>query len=696
MTAFDRLHSAVQYHIVNSLGWQRLWPLQERSIEPILGGDNVILCAPTAGGKTEAAIFPLLSRMMEEDWSGLSLLYLCPLKALLNNLEPRLHHYFQLVGRRVELWHGDVGSSGRSKIEREPPDLLLTTPESVEVILTSRRRSLDLLGHVHAVVVDELHAFAGDDRGWHLWSVLQRVAHLSGCDLQRVALSATVGNPDSILRWLSGRSDREQTAVVVPATGEEQSDVKIDYVGDLENAAHLVHELHRGEKRLVFCDSRAQVEDLAFELRERRVETFVSHSSLSVDERRAAERAFAEGSNCVIVSTSTLELGLDVGDLDRVVQIGAPTTVSSFLQRLGRTGRRAGRRPNLLFLALTPDHLLQAAGLVNLWREGWIEDVQPPPLAYHILAQQLLCLVLQRPGLPRPEWSAWLGGGQEGLASLPRARDLLDHLIETGYLYQDSGRLSFGAAAEDRFAGKRRLDIYSAFTTAPLFTVLFGNRELGHVAPSSFHQPGRSEPVILLAGRSWRVTHIDWSEGRAYAEPAKAVGRSVWPGSGLGLSYEVCQSIRSVLTEQPGLPLTERASTSFESLLDSFAFVEKGHTALLQEGPSRWCWWTFGGHRANGVLAEALRSAGGSVLGHDDLSIALASDANPSPLLRKIEIDETQTAWLTEEVTEILKFAELLPPGLARGIVAERFSDRALARRINLESTNIILTRHAP
>src|SRR5690606_34093205 len=188
----------------------------------------------------------------------------------------------------------------------------------------------------------------------------------------------------------------------------------LDYVGSIDNAATVIDALHRGEKRLVFADSRRTVESLAEGLRERQTETFVSHSSLSVDERRRAEQAFAEARDCVIVSTSTLELGIDVGDLDRVIQVGAPMTVASLLQRLGRTGRRPGTSRNMLFLEADDGDLLRAAGLLLLWSEGFVEPVTPPPSPRHILAQQLLGITLQHRQVGSGNWSAQLGGLELG------------------------------------------------------------------------------------------------------------------------------------------------------------------------------------------------------------------------------------------------------------------------------------------
>jgi len=204
-SALDRLHPVVVHHIVNTLGWPSLRALQEEAAGPVLDGADALLLAPTAGGKTEAAVFPLLTAMETRRWPGLSVIYVCPLKALLNNLLPRLETYAGWLGRRVAIWHGDVGPSARQRILRGPPDVLLTTPESLEAMLISLKVEHGaLFAGLRAIVVDEVHAFAGDDRGWHLLAVLERLTTVTGRPIQRVGLSATVGNPDKLLDWLQG------------------------------------------------------------------------------------------------------------------------------------------------------------------------------------------------------------------------------------------------------------------------------------------------------------------------------------------------------------------------------------------------------------------------------------------------------------------------------------------------------------
>src|SRR4051794_16923698 len=445
------LDEAIEYHVVNSLGWTDLRPLQAAAVEAVRSGADCMLIAPTAGGKTEAAVFPLLSSMVQEQWQGLSVLYVTPLRALLNNLHPRITKYGDWLGRRVGLWHGDVGDTARKRILAEPPDILLTTPESLEAMLVSRRVDHDrFFAGLRAIVVDELHSFAASDRGWHLLGVLARLERLACRPIQRIGLSATVGNPQEIGRWLQGgeaqgdvgerelRLVSEEAAATAP-----EPEVLLDYVGSVANAAKVVASLHRGEKRLVFCESRRVSEQLAFELRDLGVETFVSHSSLSAEERRRSEWAFAEGQNTVIVATSTLELGIDVGDLDRVIQIDAPRTVASFLQRLGRTGRRAETRRNCLFLATTEDAVVQAAALGLLWREGFIEPVRPPARPVHLFAQQMMALSLQERGIGVNDWPRWIGS-MPGFASLPEGdtAHTLSFMLQRELMWDDNGILA--------------------------------------------------------------------------------------------------------------------------------------------------------------------------------------------------------------------------------------------------------------
>ena len=689
MSSFDRLHPALQHHIVNSLGWPALRPLQEATIEPILRGEHAILLAPTAGGKTEAASFPVLSRMLDEDWKGLSVLYICPIKALLNNLEPRLSFYGSLLGRQVALWHGDVSPSRKSKIVADPPDILLTTPESLEVMLVSRR--IDhrrLFGNLQCVIIDEVHAFAGDDRGWHLMYLLERLSHLTGRELQRLGLSATVGNPDDLCDWLAKGCPSPRNVINPPADTGIRPDIEIDWVGNLKNAAIVISRLHRGEKRLVFCDSRARVEELAMLLRSMSVNTYVSHSCLSLEERSAAEEAFSQGHDCVIVSTSTLELGIDVGDLDRVIQIDAPATVSSFLQRIGRTGRRAGTSRNCLFLATKKEAFLQASALMQLWSEGFVEPLEPPPLPLHIFTQQIMGLALQEDGITAAEWPAWLGR-LPGLNEIEprRLSHLIQHMIDTEMLHSDQGLLSIGDSGERQFGKKNFMELFSVFLSPPLVKVFHGKQEIGEVHQSTFIVKEEGPCVLTLGGRSWQTKYIDWPRRKAYVEPTKLKGRSQWLSSGQPLNFELCQAITRVLArDEVPVNYSRRATELMAEVREEYDWIEPGKSFLITYDDGYVVWWTFAGKLVNAAIASALVGEAGKVVS-DNLSVSFSGTVSLDSLKRAImDVVLTNRANLSvpldESFVDELKFSECLPQAVKELELAERYDVSRQVRQL--------------
>lgn len=689
--AFGRLHPAVQHHVVNSLGWRSLRPLQEQAISPVLDGRHALLGAPTAGGKTEAAVLPLLSRMVQERWSGLSVLYVCPLRALLNNLYPRVEGYCELLGHRAGIWHGDVGDGERKRILADPPDVLLTTPESIEAMLMSRRVDADrLFGGVQAVVVDEIHAFAGDDRGWHLLAVLARLDALAGRELQRVGLTATVGNPDWLLDWLvcGGSGEREVVLVGAGATGE--LDLTADWVANDSNAAKVIASLHRGEKRLVFADSRARVESLAASLRAEGTTVFVSHSSLSRDDRRQAERAFAETRDCVIVATSTLELGIDVGDLDRVIQIGAPRTVASLLQRMGRTGRRAGTMRNCLFLATEEMELLQALALIRLVLDGWVEPLLAPSQPVNLVAQQLLARVLAEGRVGRSTWPGALGrvrAQAELDEGAPTA--VLEHMLGRGLVVEDAGIVAMGPVGEQEYGRRNFMDVTSLFLTEPLLAVRWGQRDLGSVDPSSLASRDDSRATILLGGRAWGVRDVDWNRRVVWVEPADEPGRSRWTGSGAALSVEVCHAIRSVLCGDERLEghVTRRAVSKLEELRGEYDWVAEGRTTLVHETQrSRSRWWTFAGGRANAAVAAQLDASGIPTVAVDDLGIGIRTHVGHADLVDAIgRLDPEAERRVDRRRLDAVKFGSCVPDSMLEHMLTARDGDAGAVMEVKAE-----------
>lgn len=687
LTGVLALHPVIQHHLVNTLRWPGLRALQAAAVDPVTGGVDCLLLAPTAGGKTEAALFPLLTRMATERWHGTSVLYVCPLKALLNDLAGRLNDYTGWLGRSSTVWHGDVGQAARQRILRERPDVLLTTPESLEAMLVSStvdHRSM--FSDLRAVVVDEIHAFAGDDRGWHLLAVLERLSRVAGRPLQRIGLSATVGNPPQLLRWLQGSFHDRDRRIVAPITeAGDPPDITVDHVGSVDNAAKVISLLHQGEKRLVFVDSRRRAEELGAALAARGVTTFLSHSSLSAAERRRAEEAFVTERDCVIVATSTLELGIDVGDLDRVIQLDAPRTVASFLQRLGRTGRRNGHR-NCLFLCLDTDAVAHACGLLLRWSQGWVEPVEAPPVPRHIMAQQILALALQEGVVGTRTWRDWWG-------DLPvfddTGSEIVQHLIAEGYLEPDGDLAVIGPEAERRYGRRYFSDLTAVFSAAPQFLVLAGRTEIGMVGDDVLITENVDGPrALLLAGRSWLVTSIDWQRRRCQVEPTDLQGRAKWTGRGGGVAFELARGIREVVggANPKGVTLTGRAVTALGKLRTDHGPNIAVDATVIRQSESETRWWTWAGTAANRCLAASLPDLVDQQQRIGDRSLRLRTG---------VTVKEVQTA-LSEKVRlglppvdrnalSGLKFSVALPPGLAERTVAERLADLPSARTVLTE-----------
>lgn len=682
MTGVTGLDEALEYHLVNSLGWNSLRPLQRDAVEPVRASADCVLLAPTAGGKTEAAIFPLLSEMAEQNWQGLSVLYVTPLRALLNNLFPRVERYVGWLGRTAGLWHGDVSQAARRRMRDEPPNILLTTPESIEAMLVSgATENQTFFSGVRVVVIDELHAFAGSDRGWHLLAVLERLQRIAVRDIQRVGLSATVGNPSEIGTWMqgSGAAVRElQVIAERSAPGAPEPEVLLDFVGSVPNAARVVAALYRGEKRLVFCESRRAAEQVAYELREMGVQTFVSHSSLSAEERRLSEQAFAEAHDVVIVATSTLELGVDIGDLDRVIQIDAPRNVASFLQRLGRTGRRAGTVRNTLLLATSSDAFLEAAGLLLLWRRGYVEPVLPPSHPRHLAAQQLLALALQEGAYDASTWRSWWGSS----SLMDDGEEVLAYLRESEFLVDDGGLLMIGPAAEKAFGRRHFMDLLSSFTAEKELRVLHGNKELGFISPLALPRgvtdPGdRSErKPILINGHAWWVEAVDWRSFEVVVTPVAEKGDVKWHSDPIAYSFEMMRAQREVLLGvHPDVPLSRRAEERLAAVREEHR-KDVAHGSLVIEARGQdVVWWTWAGLRAN----ETLRATLGGPEGKSDNRCLVVRGAGSIRGLRAADV-EGAVPYVPVEMVETLKFSAALPPEMAARTLAERFADRSGAR----------------
>jgi ATP-dependent Lhr-like helicase len=690
---FQRLHPSLRHAVVNDLGWRSLRPVQELAGAAILDGCNVVVLAPTAGGKTEASLFPVLSDILTNELPPTSALYLCPIRALLNNQEERVQRYTRMVGLEAFKWHGDVAATRKKKFLREPGHILMTTPESLEVMLIGQKaEARAMLANLSVVIVDEIHAFAGDDRGAHLVSLLERVTALTGRDLQRIGLSATVGNPDAILEWLRGSSRREGRLVDPPRPPPDR-DLEVDLCDDLEGVALSAAAMTRGRKCLVFVESRGQAERTAAAMADRDSEVFVHHSAVSRADREIAERRLAEGTTGAIVCTSTMELGIDVGDLDLVVQVDAPSTVAGMLQRLGRTGRRPGTRVTGRFLCQTNDTLLQVVALLRLAARGWVEPVTPAHDAAHILAHQVLALALQEGGISPHHLRSWIGSASSYSALAPEAfDDIISTMVSREFLYVSEGRLSLGREGERRFGARNFFDLYAVFDAPSTIRIEHGGREIGAVQARFLRliNDGDGDAVFRLGGRSWRVRGVEWSRGTCEVEPAEHGRVPSWLGLPSALSPDLCRAMRDVLRDDeiPSwlTPVAARQLTAmragYEGLVETDTVVAEIHNDNAQI-------FTFAGGAANRLLAGALEETGlgpwttGNLMLKSKRPVtSVALDAAWTQL-REMDLDALAARRATAATDiQVSKFQDCLPDALAHKLVASRLLDHETSRSV--------------
>ena len=392
-------------------GWKPT-PVQEATQVQISSGSDSLVVAPTGSGKTMAAVLPLLDRCLKEKWDGMSILYITPLRALNRDVDRRLEEIASAVGLKIGLRHGDTPQSERNKHVRSPPNLMITTPETFQLMFTGSRLR-ELLKTVRSVVIDEVHDMAAGERGWQLSIGLSRLEIFKGSSIQKIGLSATVGNPEQVARWLS--PDARPIDAVAPRSTELSVDAIIqtpeDEIGSLELAiSPRAHATLRGlaeivsEKSpcLIFVNSRNSAETVSQRLQAIApdLKIGVHHGSLAKETRTKMEDELRSGDLQGLVCTSSLELGIDVGSISHVVQIRSPRSVDRMLQRVGRADHRLGGVGRGHLLSWECDDLFESAVIARRAMNGEIEPIEWRNSPYSVAANQIVMMVHSHGALP--------------------------------------------------------------------------------------------------------------------------------------------------------------------------------------------------------------------------------------------------------------------------------------------------------
>lgn len=554
MAAFDTLHEKVQRWIWRQQ-WEGLRDVQERSIPILLAGKrDLVIMAATAGGKTEAAFLPIVSRLASDDAAaspGFQAIYVSPMRALINDQFGRMENLCADLNIEVTKWHGDVSESVKARARKNPSGILLITPESLEALLIRRgKETARLFRGLLYVVIDEMHVFLDDPRGKQLQSILHRIDLSTGVRPVRVGLSATLADQQAASTFLRPL-DPSRVDVIPPGPGSTPIKLQLrgyirpdglrkvkkdqdyedadpqDDPADIAISQHLF-ETHRGHRGLIFAGARGKVESVTVSLSEMSEalgapdEFFAHHGSLSREHREHTESRMKDKSRpASIVCTTTLELGIDVGDIDAVGQLGPGYTVSGMRQRLGRSGRRPGQAAVMrvyakeLQLNNTTHPLdalrcrtVQAIAMLNLMLEKWNEPPEPGCLNLSTLLHQIIALIGQRGGVTASEaWNILVRSGIFNNVDASLFRQLLNRMAETdvGLLEQATDGTLLPGPTGERLLESR--DIFAVFLSPEEYKVIAeGGRAIGQVPGDNPFIPGE---LLILAGRRWRIIEVD-------------------------------------------------------------------------------------------------------------------------------------------------------------------------------------------
>lgn len=593
---------------IYSRGWETLHEMQLEAARVIFNSeDNLLLSSSTASGKTEAALFPILSQFHEDPPATFGALYIAPLKSLINDQFMRITELCDGAHIPVYHWHGDVAASHKNKALDRPAGLLQITPESLEAMLIRRHNDLPrLFGDLRYVIIDEIHTLTGTDRGNQIICQLSRLCEAAGINPRRIGLSATIGDLSIAADWLSAGTGRDcavptatnksirmrlgmehffinnaavsteasdnvrLTVEGVETPSDEIPEVKADNkeTFHIDDGFEYVYDCVRDKKSLVFSNSREETEYVTATLRQiadYRGEDdifLIHHGNLSAALREDAEMKMKmDDVHAVTCATVTLELGVDIGRLERVVQMGAPTTVSSFLQRLGRSGRRGDVSemmmvfreeeplPNAPLPALIPWELLRAIAVVQLYiEERFIEPPRRVRCPYSLLFQQTLS-TLAGSGAMTPARLASKIFAMPPFEFVEKEdyKTLLYHMIENDYLEMtDEGELLVGLKGEKLTSSFK---FFAVFKDSEDFTVRCESEEIGTITTA----PPAGDR-FALAGRVWEVEECDVARRLVYVHPVKGKMEVSWPGDFGEIHTRILERMRQVLTEDTEYP----------------------------------------------------------------------------------------------------------------------------------------------
>lgn len=673
-------------HWIWSQGWTGLRSVQERAIPLLLSGTtDVILAAATSAGKTEAAFFPLLTRLLNSETGPGYILSISPLKALINDQSQRLGPLCELLDLPLLGWHGDVSASQKQRFLKAMSGVLIITPESLEALFVTKGTLIPAFAqNAQSIVIDEIHSFIGTERGKQVQSLLHRLEVAAGRTIPRVGLSATLGDKSLAAEYLRpGAADRVETV----DAGSEGYELKLMVKGycdewkvppvetvtsesteadeeppedeeepqgsaSLAIADYLYRHL-RGSNNLIFPNSRSKVEYYADQLRRRSEregvpsEFWPHHGSLSRELREESETALKSGERpASAVCTTTLELGIDIGNIRSVAQIGPPPSVASLRQRLGRSGRRAGEATTLRcfiiereltrksgFSDRIREGLVQTIAMIRLLISGWVEPPAPDAVHASTLVQQLLSIIAQRGGADAGElWATLMRSGVFARIDSHEFSDLLRTMGARDLIMQDHGGILLPGLAGEKLINQ--FDFYSAFNSGEEFRIVAEGQVLGSLP---VERPLTSGQRIIFGGRRWKVQDVDAHGKVVFVVRDRGGAPPSFDGTGGAVHSTVRQEMKRVLSESLPVPFLD---------LKAAELLQEARQSFIAAGLDRKHWVADGGNiLLLGWHGDAI---------HDALALLLTARglhaSNEGAAIRVFSADQQRLAMLLTEI----------------------------------------------
>jgi len=597
-SSFDLLDTKVQQWVWKQ-GWTSLKDIQENSIPPILDGNcDVIISAATAGGKTEAVFLPVLTNILQsENHSGYQVLYISPLKSLINDQYRRLVDMTKGMSINVTPWHGDISSSKKNSSINKPNGILIITPESLESLFMHHHDKLKrAFGNLMFIVIDELHAFIPTERGKQLQSLLSRLEYVIKRHVPRIAMSATFSDYDSVKHFL--RQDYSLPCII-PEPGKSNHEVKVlikeytyGYNGKADIDKIVADELFirlRGSNNLVFTNSRQECELFSHLLNDKcdaenvPNEFRIHHGSISREKRIKVEQELQEGKSPITaICTATLELGVDIGKVKSIAQIDTADSVSSLRQRLGRSGRRDEASilriyssdydgENARLLNILRSHLVQNIAVIELLKERLYEKPNIDGIHLSTLIQQILSMIAEYGCFyPKDGWSLLCKNGAFDNISASLFLSLLKDLGETDIIQQTSnGQIVIGPVGEDIISDK---EFYAAFTTYPELDIV--NSQSGEYIGSIIVNMLGIGACIIFGGMRWTVTEIDYKTKKAYVIPYDYGELPFFRGEGADVDSVIVRKMKEIYLSNEIYPYLDKNTKAIDCLNSARSFYK--------------------------------------------------------------------------------------------------------------------------